>query len=332
MEINSEAEVESRASVVGGGHSRGAVEHDLTLQVAFTRMMNVRAQWVRTPPAAAATWPVLWRALSPDCRAALADEFAIDETQIASKSSNGTNGSSRDSHSTSATCVDHLAALRAALAPGGACAHTRLSEGEAAAVLLYTAAGVYKLVNAALRARDPRPHRVLVATLVSALRKLRACAPLVGCVCRWTAHPPAPTDAHYVACAFLSATGGLAARPRTLDGRTPVALVPHRGRAAVVPQQLSLHPREREVLFEPGTAFRRVAPGIYEELPPGPFLLGDTEAENAPAVRFNNINGVRVASLVPANQCLLLYPPRTYFPPLVSFQNTSVDKKKKKNE
>ena len=191
----------------------------------------------------------------------------------------------------------------------------RLSEGEAAAVLLYTAekvagASVYAPVNAALRSENPRPCALFVSTLVSALRKLRACAPPVRCAVRWTDCAPAPGEAHYVARAFLSATAGLSARPRTIYGHAPVALVPHAHRAALLPPALSFHAAEHEVVFEPSTAFRRVAPGVYEELPPvPPNTAGAASAVIAPGKNAPD-------ALLPELQTQLLFPSDTRFVPL----------------
>ena len=182
-----------------------------------------------------------------------------------------------------------------------------LTEGEAAAVLLYTAETVvcpasalpfaskdgkggtmYLLVNDALRSRGPKPYMVFIATLVSALRKLRDPAkPVepVACVRRWTDHTPRPTDNHYVACGFLSATCNMGVKPNTVNSQSSITILPYMRRAAVVPGCLSLHPNESEVIFEPGTAFRRITPGIYEELPPA-----DAVPTCMPEIRFEPLD------------------------------------------
>ena len=195
-----------------------------------------------------------------------------------------------------------------------------LTEGEAAAVLLYTAeddvgAKVYNYVNDALREKDPEQYMVFIATLVSALRKLRAKSDPVNCVCHWTQRSPVETDNHFVTRSFLSATCVLDKKPGSLaNQKFYVYLIPYKRRAAVIPEYLSFNPDEKEVIFEPGTAFRRVAPHIYEELPPADLI-----PMYPPQIKWNKRpegTGLYCGTLFPAQQTQLLFPIGMPFLPL----------------
>ena len=199
-----------------------------------------------------------------------------------------------------------------------------LTEGEAAAVLLYTAekemgVKVYELVNYCLRNGNVSRFMVFIATLVSALRKLREHSDEVGCVCHWTSHKPVWADDHFVTRSFLSATCILDDRPETLNQgnyQNSVYLIPHPRRAAVIPECLSYHSDEREVIFEPGTVFRRIAPDTYEELPPA-----DITTMHGPEVKLIRTEPKGYA-LVPPQQTQLLFPDGTRFLPLVDEEPT----------
>ena len=202
-----------------------------------------------------------------------------------------------------------------------------LTEGEAAAVLLYTAekemgVKVYELVNYCLRNDDVSEFMVFIATLVSALRKLRAHSERVGCVCHWTNHIPVADDDHFVTRSFLSATCILDDKPETLKKEGyeyQVYLIPHRRRAAVIPECLSFHWKEKEVIFEPGTAFRRVAGNIYEELPPADIIpMCEPELKLIKADSEGH-------ALVPAQQTQLLFPIGTHFLPLTDEEPTGAE-------
>ena len=284
--------------------SKGSNKFDVLLDQTKNRMLRVRDNFVKDATSVATAWPDLWHSLSDDCKTALKSNLVISETQIVKKGET----------------VDHLARLREGLQPGGECAQAGLTEGEAAAVLLYTAEGaedkpsVYSIINTALRGKKLKPHGVLIATLVSALRKLRAHSRPVACVRRWTDYLPAECS-DYAACAFLSTTCNMGAKLTTIPGGHSFIILPHRRRAAVVPKCLTFHPNEGEAIFEPGTAFRRIAPSIYEELP-------HTLVEPTLVATVKSIRDVpdfpAITTLEPACQCLLLYPLGTCFTPLVS--------------
>ena len=209
------------------------------------------------------------------------------------------------------TLRETLPGLEEALKETGPGTTYGLMEGEAAAVLLYTAGTevgrkVYELVNNALRKGDGQTHSVFVATLVSALRKLRKHSPPVACACHWTDYPPLDKEQFFITRGFLSTTRCLGERPGTLDGKNSVYVIPHKRQVAVLPRCLSFNPDEEEAIFEPGTAFRRVAKEVFEELPPA-----DVVPTITPFLLHNASGGM----LVPAQQTQLLFPVGTHFIP-----------------
>ena len=269
--------------------SRQATKFDVTLILACQRM---RTMWESRDIHVALTWAQLRKSIN---RAKLLKEMA------------GTTVPFEDAWKKTGPGTDY-----------------NLTEGEAAAVLLYTAekemgVKVYELVNYCLRNDDVSEFMVFIATLVSALRKLRAHSERVGCVCHWTNHIPVADDDHFVTRSFLSATCILDDKPETLKKEGyeyQVYLIPHRRRAAVIPECLSYHSDEREVIFEPGTVFRRIAPDTYEELPPA-----DITTMHGPEVKLIRTEPKGYA-LVPPQQTQLLFPDGTRFLPLVDEEPT----------
>ena len=289
--------------------SKGWSSPDLTLQKALNRIMPMRNILIPNATSVAVTWADLWDSLDEKCRKVQQAGVTIDATQIIKTEMN--NGQVKT--------TDYLAGIREELKPGGVCAETGLTEGEAAAVLLYTAAagvdtGAYRVVNTTLRhERSPAPHGVFIATLVSALRKLRAQEEQVACVRRWTGFFPDEGDGDYVTAAFLSATCCMNERPTTVEGSQSFIILPRRRRAAVVPECLTFHPNEKEVIFEPGTAFRRITFRTYEELP---YTYVDPKTPPLiEKVAFGTNKKVNI--LKPASQCMLLYPVGIAFTQLV---------------
>ena len=244
----------------------------------------------------ATTWLELWNNLNSDCRGSLQGNLTVDKNSI------------REISKTE----DRLAKLRQDLESGGQCARIGLTEGEAAAVLVYTAGGksqgngLYALVNNTLRDGQLEQVSVFVATLVSALRKLRKHSQPVACACHWTDYPPLDKEQFFITRGFLSTTRCLGERPGTLDGKNSVYVIPHKRQVAVLPECLSFNPEEEEAIFEPGTAFRRVAMEVFEELPPA-----DVVPTITPILLHNASGGM----LVPAQQTQLLFPVGTHFIP-----------------
>ena len=294
--------------------SRTDSKQDNSLEEAFRAIQNLRkARSIRI----ATTWPDLWNSLNSTCKKSFKENLTVNETEIL-----------QVKHEQESTEKEHrLAQLRQDLEPGGQCAGMGLSEGEAAAVLLYTAEGksngdsLYALVNNSLRRGQLEQVSVFVATLVSALRKLRDHSQPVSCACHWCYYLPVGGDNHYIACGFFSATRHLTMQPRSLQRYSnSFYVIPHQGRVAALPSCLSFHKEEGEVIFEPGTAFRRVTITVFEELPPA-----DTIPVSPPKLfpyrsyttkKADGTEKLADNTLFPEQQTQLVFPPGTRFVPL----------------
>ena len=179
-----------------------------------------------------------------------------------------------------------------------------LSKSEAAALLLctaedgYTDGSVYAIVKE-IFPQKAEQCMVLVATLVSALRKLREHSAPVHCVRACDAHVVHRTDETFVVCGFLHATCNLDS-----GDAGAMLLIPHKRRAAVLPECFTRHSKGCDVIFEPGTAFRRIVKGVFAELPPV-----DPVPACVPEVQtFYRNNTPEWDTLVPPQQCVLLFP------------------------
>ena len=275
-------------------------QQDVSLEDALTYMKQLRTA---RSTQIATTWSELWHSLNDKCKQALRSGLFVDETQFLG----------------GALSQKKREEVTKALRPGGECAEMGLTEGEATAVLLYTAecktknSSLFCYVNESLRQGSFDSMQVFVVTMVSALRKLRDHSEPVGCVCHWSDHIPVETDAHYIPCSFFSTTRSLGEKPDTINGQNDttyketVYIIPYKRHAAVIPKCLTFHLKEEEVIFEPGTVFRRIAGNIYEELPPA-----DVIPVCEPELRLTP-NG---NTLVPAQQTQLLFPIGTRFLPL----------------
>lgn len=205
--------------------------------------------------------------------------------------------------------------MDAALEKAGPETPCGLTEGEAAALLLCVATRGYRdeSVYSALQGGFPPEldrYRLLVATLVSALRKLRECSTAaVPCVRACDAYAVPPTDDVFVACGFLHATRSLTA-PAAAE--PPMFLIPHERRATVLPECFRVYSGGCDVVFEPGTAFCRIAPNVYAELPRTDAVpVYEPEVQTFPEEDAPGWN-----TLVLQQQCLLLYPLHTRFLPV----------------